>query len=298
MIKRFKELSDAERKNLYEFMISFGSNHYFSNFSEFIENYTGPVFNYGEYQLSFWDTDQVIASLAMITQDVEKKREVFITSIYSSEEFKEKLKPFVMKALDLCRELKPERVKLGIYQALGYLVSVIKEMGFRQVFHSLVMQYQRNFSGNQNPDHREWELVFLAETNKLIYKEISDRAFLASPNGGILTDEILHDLLDKNKKNPEMSAMLIYQNKPVGIFDLTVKKGVGWIKSLAVHPDFQGKGFGKILLKIAIDQLSKKGAQEVKLHVISSNQKAVHLYENSGFVREKVTSTWFELEMT
>lgn len=278
-------------------MISFGSNHYFSNFSEFIETYTGPVFNYGEYQLSFWDTNQVVASLAMITQDVEKKGEVFITSIYSSEEFKEKLKLLVLKALDHCQELNPERVKLGIYPALGYLISVIKEIGFRQVYHSLVMQYQLDLSSDENPEHKEWELVFLAETNKLIYKEISDRAFLASPNGGMLTDEILHDLLDKNKKNPEMSAMLIFQNKPVGIFDLTVKKGVGWIESLAVHPDFQGKGFGKILLKIAIDHLLKKGVQEVKLHVISSNQKAVRLYENSGFVREKISSTWFELEM-
>ncbi len=56
-----------------------------------------------------------------------------------------------------------------------------------------------------------------------------------------------------------------------------------WIRELAVHPDFQGKGFGKELMGMAIKYGLSKGAQKSFLAVDIENKTAIHLYEYYGY---------------
>ncbi len=49
-----------------------------------------------------------------------------------------------------------------------------------------------------------------------------------------------------------------------------------------IHPDFQGRGFSKILLKDSLDFAENKNIQ-IKLEVHRNNLKAISLYKNFGF---------------
>lgn len=51
-----------------------------------------------------------------------------------------------------------------------------------------------------------------------------------------------------------------------------------------IHPDFQGKGYSKALLKESLDFVKEKGCQ-VKLEVHDDNAKAIKLYTKAGFRR-------------
>jgi ribosomal protein S18 acetylase RimI-like enzyme len=51
-----------------------------------------------------------------------------------------------------------------------------------------------------------------------------------------------------------------------------------------IHPDFQGKGYSKTLLKESLGLVKEKGCQ-VKLEVHNTNLKAINLYKKAGFKR-------------
>ncbi|WP_026576482.1 GNAT family N-acetyltransferase [Bacillus sp. UNC438CL73TsuS30] len=63
--------------------------------------------------------------------------------------------------------------------------------------------------------------------------------------------------------------------------DLTGKPLI--VHRLAVHPDFQGRGFGKMLLLFAEEFADKNGYTSIRLDVFTGNPGAVRLYEKAGF---------------
>lgn len=59
--------------------------------------------------------------------------------------------------------------------------------------------------------------------------------------------------------------------------------------TMAVHEGFQGRGYGKVLLKYLIHWARDNSKiEKIMLHVRSSNQNAITLYKNSGFLVEGV----------
>jgi len=57
------------------------------------------------------------------------------------------------------------------------------------------------------------------------------------------------------------------------------------ILSIAVHPDYQGKGLARRLCEPALARLDRLGVQVVRLEVRPWNAPAVHLYTSLGFRR-------------
>ncbi|KAI3389557.1 hypothetical protein SNEBB_005252 [Seison nebaliae] len=58
----------------------------------------------------------------------------------------------------------------------------------------------------------------------------------------------------------------------------------GYIAMLTVINEFRKKGIGSNLIKCAISQLIKDGCLEIKLEAETSNEKAIRLYTNLGFL--------------
>ncbi|MBQ2812280.1 MAG: GNAT family N-acetyltransferase, partial [Clostridia bacterium] len=50
-----------------------------------------------------------------------------------------------------------------------------------------------------------------------------------------------------------------------------------------IHKDFQGKGFGKILLENTLKELEKQGYYEFTVGVEDNNIRARYIYEKYGF---------------
>ena len=61
--------------------------------------------------------------------------------------------------------------------------------------------------------------------------------------------------------------------------------GEAHVLNLAVHPQWNNRGLGRALLRRALDQAERLGAESVYLEVRPSNTPAVHLYRSQGFRR-------------
>ena len=61
----------------------------------------------------------------------------------------------------------------------------------------------------------------------------------------------------------------------------------GEIYIISVHPDFQGRNLGRVMVTQGLDVLRKKGVSEAMLFVESSNAGAKKLYESLGFKVER-----------
>ena len=61
---------------------------------------------------------------------------------------------------------------------------------------------------------------------------------------------------------------------------------VGVLGTLALAPDYQGRGIARAMLGEALRMLQADGARRVELTVESDNPKAIAFYERLGFQRE------------
>jgi len=56
------------------------------------------------------------------------------------------------------------------------------------------------------------------------------------------------------------------------------------INNIAVHPEYRTRGVGTRFLKFLLEYASSQGCREVTLEVRPSNEVALHLYQQAGFV--------------
>ena len=70
----------------------------------------------------------------------------------------------------------------------------------------------------------------------------------------------------------------------------------GWINYLAVHPDFQARGYGKQLMDNVENGLRKLGCPKINLQIREGNDKVLSYYQKLGFVEEKRISMGKRLE--
>jgi ribosomal-protein-alanine N-acetyltransferase len=90
-------------------------------------------------------------------------------------------------------------------------------------------------------------------------------------------------------ENPATLA-LVAELEPVGFSPDLIGMSVVWIivdeahiATIAIHPGFRGKGYGKRLLAESLRQSIQKGAQSATLEVRESNLVAQQMYAQFGF---------------
>ena len=76
--------------------------------------------------------------------------------------------------------------------------------------------------------------------------------------------------------------VLAEDNKPVGFVIYEVTDAYVYIGSLTISPKFQGQGYGRKILNCTLQHL--RNTQCIKLNVVQTNQAALHLYLDAGFV--------------
>lgn len=65
------------------------------------------------------------------------------------------------------------------------------------------------------------------------------------------------------------------------------------LMTIAVDPDLQGQGYGKVLMKHLIQIAKMKKAATIYLEVRVSNQAAIHLYQQFGFEKIATRSNYY-----
>ncbi|MHA1229112.1 MAG: GNAT family N-acetyltransferase [Candidatus Helarchaeota archaeon] len=85
-------------------------------------------------------------------------------------------------------------------------------------------------------------------------------------------------LVAENPKNYEIVGFIL-----VTLTKKFENKDSGLIYAIAIHPNYQGKGIGKQLIKKMRENLLKRNVHTLYLHVKESNKKAINFYKNLGF---------------
>jgi ribosomal protein S18 acetylase RimI-like enzyme len=67
--------------------------------------------------------------------------------------------------------------------------------------------------------------------------------------------------------------------------ELARHPGEADIRALAVAPDAQGRGVGRLLLRSMIDRAAERGVRRLLLSTLPAMRAAHHLYESEGFSR-------------
>ncbi|WP_116300313.1 ribosomal protein S18-alanine N-acetyltransferase, partial [Escherichia coli] len=63
--------------------------------------------------------------------------------------------------------------------------------------------------------------------------------------------------------------------------------------NIAIHPQYQRRGFGRLLLNALIERLESRGVVTLWLEVRASNQAAIALYEDLGFNEVTVRRNYY-----
>lgn len=93
---------------------------------------------------------------------------------------------------------------------------------------------------------------------------------------------------------PNYFLVCEYCGRVVGYVSAAVgKDGYGHIISIAVDPEFRGRGIGKLLMGNVESRLYGDGINKFKLEVAVSNQIAVKMYSSLGYKVSKVLSRYY-----
>ena len=87
---------------------------------------------------------------------------------------------------------------------------------------------------------------------------------------------------------------MIWRNARDGIaaFNMVHRSGVeGWMGPLAVHPDYQGQGVGKMIVSSGVEWLKKAGARVIGLETMPRTMDHVDFYFALGFTPGHLTVT-------
>ena len=292
-IKKFKEISIPQKKELYNFIKNINST-YNKTYIEMTKIYESDTFNEGDSVFILLDNYEVKGSLAIITKEISIKGEAFITDIYmANENLERNLCILIEEATNYCSNCCAGSVKVGIRESETHLIPYINKFEFIHIYDAVVMRYKGDNDIVLKLD-KKIELVDLSTSNSRQYMNIQNEAFINSPNGGTIGQVEVMDYIVKYANNQDLIGLCYFEKKPCGMYELSLDGDIGWIDTLAVSPESQKKGIGKLLLMKCIERLWEKHIEEIKLLVITSNVVAVKMYKENGFEEEIVFSYWFE----
>ncbi len=83
--------------------------------------------------------------------------------------------------------------------------------------------------------------------------------------------------------NGQECWLLMYSDTTVGHGILSVAAGESHLLNVCVHPDYQGHGFGRILVEHLLKRARAGKASKIFLEVRPSNVAACELYDKLGF---------------
>ena len=130
--------------------------------------------------------------------------------------------------------------------------------------------------------------------------ESSDEAAVVQlwTDGGLVVpwNDPGRDIQRKLKVQPEMFLVGCLDGQVIATVMAGYDGHRGWINYLAVHPDHQRAGFGRLMMKEAERRLRAAGCPKINLQVRGSNAAVIDFYERIGFKRDDVVSLGKRLE--
>lgn len=206
--------------------------------------------------------------------------------------------------LEVAGMVDPDRRRLGIGAAL--LEAVLAEAGARQVDHVLLVTPGQSAGGRAlavgrgaTLSHSEHALVLAGDPAD---GPSDPRVTLRRAGPGDEAAVVAQLTAAFDWTPPDIERMLADPDErtelieldgvAVGTVRLTLIDGVGGVYGFAVHPDLQGRGIGRDVLRRCCRQLRVDGAARVALEVVVDNNRALGLYTSTGFALVSTEDYW------
>jgi len=104
------------------------------------------------------------------------------------------------------------------------------------------------------------------------------------------------DIARKLQVQPELFLVGILDSSLIATVMGGYEGHRGWINYLAVHPDFQGKGYGQEIMNSVETGLREMGCPKINLQIRRGNDKIAFFYQKLGFTYDHVISMGKRLE--
>lgn len=161
------------------------------------------------------------------------------------------------------------------YAAKPWMEIPLARSGFRVVEH--IVNYERAYNIlSPLPRLRDVTLRYAQADDVAAISDVDKAAF--SPLWQMASGDLIEMLVTS-----EYFIVAEQRGRVVGYVCANVHRRTGQIYRLAVHPDVQGRGIGRLLLTDALTYCRRAGAEHIVLNTQESNVIADRLYRRFGF---------------
>ncbi|MDF2985936.1 MAG: acetyltransferase [Eubacterium sp.] len=187
------------------------------------------------------------------------------------------------KAIEKCLEINAERILLISEHSTVSGSEFIKSVGARYSFSEYGMKFQQ-------------ASVPFASTYGITLKRADPSCFYEL---GALDSICFGDIIEEGadfSSDSFNSTLAAYLNGSlVGKIGLSRENDEGYIFGFAVKPELRGKGYGREILSLALNQFLSEQITTVFLEVAVENERALNLYKSCGF-KEDTVYDYYELK--
>ncbi len=221
-----------------------------------------------------YDDTQLVGALSMYDFERPTKLELlgFVHPNYRKQHIGTTLLQTAMKEIRL-READEALLIMNGESASGKAFAIHMKLPY------LYSEYSMEFKANeaQKRTKNAIQLTLASSKSLLDLIEISSKAFGDSVEN---TATWLQKMMDSSS-HQVYSALI--DEKVIGTITVSKQEQSTILSGFAVHPFYQGKGYGKGILMSMVHALITKGASTIELDVETKNNHALKLYTQCGF---------------
>lgn len=301
-IRAYTSLSEAEKAEAKAFVEKTFQPGLGRTFQDKWQELLGPAYGHGRDLYFARSEDCVLGSMALVLVEIPVKGEAFMTNFKGQQQ--QVLDTMLVYAEGLVIKAGAKRLLVGCDPALSLPIDRVLKQGYQAAYNLITLVQERRPNNHKAvsgtivgineamPEEREKDLVN--------YAHIMTQAFIESPNGATLTPSEAGHALDSGMDlglfypgDAGMPSVPFVPAKPLGAYECHMESDTGWIDTLAILPDQQGKGYGRNMLGLVMDKLWCNGPKQLRMTVMDANQHAYKLYLSEGFQVETLYSKWF-----
>jgi ribosomal protein S18 acetylase RimI-like enzyme len=185
--------------------------------------------------------------------------------------------------LKIMNKAKSEGVKLLYYVSKTKLQGINAFINHRIMFEKNVVQNMMDIDKFIYQDEKVSDDLNHLAMESGLYSRFAQDKKLGQDNFKKMYQTWIRNLI----KNNNQQQVLIIQNKKIaGFIAVSNNNNIGKIELIAVDKNFQNKGYGQKLLKIANTWFYKNSCHKILVGTQFDNDIAINFYKKNGFIEK------------
>ncbi|MFF2480183.1 GNAT family N-acetyltransferase [Paenibacillus sp. NPDC058071] len=131
--------------------------------------------------------------------------------------------------------------------------------------------------------------------------QLSDYRPLTTLLEEVLTEECYEQTMEAFARqlswDSELVLVAVDQSEVVGMIIGTIDNNKGYYYRIAVHPDHQRKGIGKLLIQSLRQRFEQRNVQKILITVDEHNEPVLSLYESMGYAANDFFRSFHKLSI-